>query len=174
MIATKLGHSDVATQSTFVDAFEGAQEIADIGPQSFGRVDMDFANPVTIIIARPFVLGVTDGRMRSNDMVVAEPFIGVAPCLWSRKTVHVRFQHFLRRMMHHPQSHLPAFTTHRPDNRRAIIIKGAVPALLVGSTARRILGVGVFLAFFPPHSETSHQFQFVDQVAAPLVGPLRH
>jgi hypothetical protein len=37
---------------------------------------MNFANAVAIIITGPFFIGVTDGRVRPNDMIVSRPFIG--------------------------------------------------------------------------------------------------
>ena len=53
-------------------------------------------------------------------------------------------------------STLPA---HRPDDGRPIIVIRAVASPLVGSAPRRIKRIAVFVAFFPPRSETSHRFR---------------
>jgi hypothetical protein len=78
MISAELSHSDVPTQKTFVDTFEWAQEIAYIGPHAFDRIDMHFSDSVAIIVSSPFVLCVADRGMRTDNVVVAEPLIGVA------------------------------------------------------------------------------------------------
>ena len=61
-------------------------------------------------------------------------------------------------MLAHAQTALPTFPTDGPDDGRAIILIGPVASPLVGAAARRIKRVAVFVAFFPPRSETSHRF----------------
>ena len=60
-ITSELSHSDIAGEKVFVNPLEGAQEIADIGPHPFDGVDVDFPNPITVIISGPFTKAVADG-----------------------------------------------------------------------------------------------------------------
>ena len=58
-----------------MNTFERAQEITNIGPQSFGGVAVNFANAIAIIIARPFTRAMGNGRVRADDMVIALIFV---------------------------------------------------------------------------------------------------
>jgi len=50
-----------------MDTFERTQEIAHIGPQPFGGVAVNFAETVTIVIARPFMLPMTHAVALTRD-----------------------------------------------------------------------------------------------------------
>jgi hypothetical protein len=39
-------------------------------PHAFGGVAVHLTNPITVIIARPLLLPMTNGRMRAEDMIV--------------------------------------------------------------------------------------------------------
>ena len=56
-------------------AFEGTQKIADIRPESFDGVDVDFKK--AIVIADQFVRLVTDCRVRSDQVAIVGPVIDV-------------------------------------------------------------------------------------------------
>ena len=90
-----------------MDTFEQMQVIAHIGPQTIDGVHMNFAVPVSVIIARPSEGGVTDRRMRAAHMMVTGPFIRMAVSHLHRKAVRVLLQHRLRGVMNHPQAHVP-------------------------------------------------------------------
>ena len=53
------------------------QKVAHGCPQAFNRVNMDFANPITVIISCPFILGVAYGTVRTFQTVVTLPFISI-------------------------------------------------------------------------------------------------
>lgn len=70
-VATELGHSDIATQETFIDALERSQKDTHVRPHSFAGVDVNFADAVAIIIPRPFIFRMMDSGMRPNNVIVA-------------------------------------------------------------------------------------------------------
>jgi hypothetical protein len=98
------------------------------------------------------------------------PFIGVDDSPGLGKGVDLFFQSGSVGMMDDPQADLPTLTAHRTNDRRAVILIGAVAALFVGSAAGWILWIGVILTFFPPRSETFHPFQSVHPVSGSGVG----
>jgi len=61
-------------------------------------------------------------------------------------------------MLAHTQPALPTLPADGADDGWTIILIGAVPSSFVGAAVRRIARVAVFVAFLPPHSETSHRF----------------
>ncbi len=66
-IATELGHRDIATEETFVDAFERAQKSPHIRPHAFEGVDVNFPNTIAVIIPCPFMFTVIHGGMRTDQ-----------------------------------------------------------------------------------------------------------
>ncbi len=142
-----------------MDTFEWSQEIPHIGPHAFGRVAMDFANAITVIISCILMGTVRDTGVCPNDVVVTRRLIGVDAGFGLRKAMHLRFQGFSRRVRDDSQADLPAVPADRPDNRWPVIGVGAPSALVIGSKAGRIERIGVLASFFPPHSETSRRFQ---------------
>jgi hypothetical protein len=74
--------------------FERTQVISDIRPHAFGSVRVNFSNAVSVTITCPFVFGMTNGQVLSNDVVVRFPFIGIASRLLQDKAMNVRFQRF--------------------------------------------------------------------------------
>src|SRR3989304_3692477 len=77
-------------------------------------------------------------------------------------------------MLGHAQTYLAALSSNCADNRRTIILIGAVPFLFIGTWSRGIGRIAVFFAFFPPHSETSHLFQSPHRVVGYSVGGESH
>src|SRR5438046_5407362 len=75
---------------------------------------------------------------------------------------------------HHPQPNLAAETTHCPQNRRTVIGEGSTSTSFVSPSARRVGGVEVLNALFPPHSETSRRFQSQGQAKGSPVGAVGH
>lgn len=142
---------------------EWSQIISHPGPQSFYRIDVYFSYPISIIISRPFSLSVIYCRVLTINPLIASPFIRIAARFLLRTLMNVLLKRFTVGPLDHPQTTLAACAPYGPDYRRAIIFIVAVPALLVCSTSRRICWIAVFFAFFPPHSETSHQSQYQNQ-----------
>lgn len=60
-----------------MDTSKRTEEIPHGRPHTLSRVGMNFTDAVAIIISGPFFVGVTDGGVGSDDMVVSLPFIGV-------------------------------------------------------------------------------------------------
>lgn len=135
---------------------------------------MNFANTVAIIIAGPFLVGVTDGAVGPDNMVVALPFISIDLSSDQGEGVDVVFQGFTVGVMDNSQANLARFSAYCPDNRGAVVIIGAVTNLFIGSAARWISRVRMILTFFPPRSETFHPFQFGYHLKGAAVGVVGH
>src|SRR5262249_9201626 len=150
-------HRQIVLQILLVYAPKGAQEIAHRGPQPFNRVGMHLTDTIAIVVPRPLLLAVADGEVRTGNAVVALPLIGVAAPLRAGVALDVSAQRAPIGLFAHPQTTVPGATSHCSHHRRPIILIGAMPAPLVGPAAGGIVGVGVRLAFFPPHSETSRR-----------------
>lgn len=148
-------HGQIVGQILFVDSAKGAQKVAGGGPQAFDGVGMDLSNAIAIIVACPLFLPVTPGGMRTFDPVGALPFIGITSGVSFGVPMDVLLQRLAIRMVPYAQATLPTAASHGADNGRPIVVVRAMPPLLVGATPRRIKRIGVFLAFFPPRSETS-------------------
>ncbi len=142
-----------------MNTFERAQEITDICPHTFGGVAMNFANPITIIIAYPFASAMGNSSVGPDDMVITLVFIGEDVRPDQRKLMDMLDQGLPLSIHCHPQADLPTFSTNRPDNGRAVIGIGATPTPLVGPATRRVIQVKVFIPLFPPHSETFRRSQ---------------
>jgi len=120
---------------------------------------MDLPDAVTVVIAGPLLVTVADGGMGANDMIVALPFIRMDGRPSLGEAVDVFFQGLLVGVMNQPQPHLPTFAANRAHNRGSVIIVSAMTALFIGPWTGRVVRTAVIVTFFPPHSETSRQFQ---------------
>ncbi len=76
-IGDSLKQRDIAREIGFVDAAKRAQECAQCCAPAFTRVAVDFASPIAVIIACPFVDTVTHGSIDRMHIVIARPFVGV-------------------------------------------------------------------------------------------------
>src|SRR5713101_6628636 len=153
---------------------KGPQKVSHPCPHAFRGIDMHFAHPVAVIISRPLVAPVRHRRMRACQLGVAAPFVSVDVGVLTGKPPHMRPQGALVGALHHPQPHLPTLTPHCAHHGGAVIVVGAVAALFVRPPPRRIRWVGVLLAFFPPHSETSRRFPCGRRVREWWVAAVRH
>jgi hypothetical protein len=152
-------HRQIAFQILFMNTAKGPQKITCRRPQTFDSIGMNFAHAITIVISRPLVLAVTDCAVCPLDSLVALPFIGVTLGRLLGKLMHVLPQSLTVCRRTDSAAALPTLSPNGADNRWSIIVIGAVPALLVSSATRRIIGIRVLFAFFPPRSETSRPFQ---------------
>jgi len=151
-------HSQIAVQVFFVDTAKRAQKIACGRPQPFDGVGMHFPDAIPILIAGPFLLAVPHRVMSPFDAVVALPLIRITGGACLSVAVDVFLQRLAIGMLAHAQSTLPTLPADGADDGRTIVLIGPVPTAFVGAAARRIARVAVFVAFFPPRSETSPRF----------------
>ena len=151
-----------------------AEEIAHRGPHAFSGIDVYLANAIPVIITSPFMFAVADSGMRANDVVVAQPFVGIDLNAGQCERMDVMFEGFLVGVMNHPQTNVATLATNRPHNWRTIIVIGAMAALFVGPTSGRIIRIGMILTFFPPHSGTFRLFQSVHRTMALGVDDVLH
>src|SRR5712692_2271423 len=154
-------HRQIVFQPLLVNAAKRSQKVARRRPQAFDCVDMNLSHSISIIISRPLFLAVTHRAGCALDAVVALPFSGVTGGLLLGVPRHVLLQRLAIGRVAHAQATLPPLPAHRPDDGRSIIFIRAVSTPLVGSAPRRIKRIAVFFTFFPPRSETSHQFQYL-------------
>src|SRR5690606_20063477 len=91
-IASEFTQGNVASQVLLMNPFERTNEVAHIGPPPFGGVAVDFTEAVPIVIARPFMLTMTDAVALTSDAVVALVFIGVDNRLAQGKAVRMGTQ----------------------------------------------------------------------------------
>lgn len=143
-------HRQIVFQMLLMHSAKGPQEISRRGPQPLDGIDMNLADSIAIIIARPFVLTMTDRAVGALDLVGAQPFIRVTSGSLLRVAMHVLLQSLAVRMLANSQAALPAPSAKSADHRRAMIVVSSVPTLLVRSPPGRIIGIGVLVAFFPP------------------------
>src|SRR5215210_3872807 len=155
MVDVELAHGDVPAQVTLMHPAERPQEVTYARPQPFDGVGVDFAHPVAIVVARPLLPPVRDGRMRPRHVVVPTPLVGADARARTGEPLDVPRQGRAVRPLHHPQADLAAAAPDCADYRRAVVLISPMPPPLVSPPARRVGRVGVFFAFPPPHSETS-------------------
>lgn len=144
-------HHDVARQKPLTDATEQAKEIAAPGPNAFHRVGMDFANAITVIIARPLApVGCMANRLVTTasgaEVLIGRPVIGVDDRVGARMGDHERFQCGPISVLTDPEADLAAVATDNADNRGTIALPRPVAARLIGSAAWWVEHLGVFAA----------------------------
>lgn len=140
-------------------AAKRAQKVTYGSPTAFAGVGVDFADAVAVIVTCPFVLPVTNRGVRARHILIAAPFVGVTHRGSLRRRRDVLLQGWLVGMRNDGQPYLPTLTPKGPDDRRTIILIGAMTFAFIGATTRWIVGVEMRFAFFPPRSETSPRFQ---------------
>src|SRR5215207_9722310 len=144
-------------QVLLVHPAEGPQEVARRRPQPLDGVGVHLSHPVAVLVSRPLALPMADGAASPLDPVIAAPFIRVTSGPRPSGAVHVPPQRRPVRMPADPQPALPASSPDSADHRRPVVVVGAVAAPLVGTPPRRVVRIGVLVAFFPPRSETSRR-----------------
>jgi hypothetical protein len=147
-----LKHRNIANQKPFAQTTKHAQEIAAACPNALDRVGMDFANAITIIIARPFALSwrMANGLMGSStggEMVIGRPFIGVDDRIITRMAEHEGLQCGSIRVFTHLEADVTTAASDDTDNWGTIALPSSVATRLIGSPARWVERVGVFAAF---------------------------
>ena len=151
---------DVQVEIGFMHAAKRAQERAERRPRSFTTVAMDFAYAITIVIACPFSLSVTDRFVLRVDIGVVCAFVGKQQRAVGRqagfnnlsagRTVGVG---------NHPIAAFATFAADNANNGWTVIGIRAPTSLLIGAAARWIGWVGMRGAFFPPRSDTVHRLR---------------
>jgi hypothetical protein len=145
----------VQMQVLLVDPPEGAQ----VGPQRCARpftgVVVHFTSAITIIIPCPLMDAMADRRMGWMTSPVTLPLISIEPRAPRRNVLgDQRCAGTRVGMVAYPPALLPRLTRDDTDDGGPIIGIGAVPLPLVGTPPRRISGVEMGRACFPPRSDT--------------------
>src|SRR6266545_4656886 len=115
-------HHDVARQKPLTDATEQAKGVSAPGPNAFHRVVMDFANAITVIIARPLAMS----RCMANclvttasggEVLIGRPFIGVDDRVGARMGDHEGFQCGPISVVTDPKADMATAAPDNSDNR---------------------------------------------------------
>ena len=129
---------------------------------------MDLIGPV--LVSRPLPRGVADRCMPPGHLgqpIVRRPFVGVDQ---HRRPGHLPDERPERRAVgpvHYPEPEEPRFAAHYPGDRGTVVGLRAVPRPSVGAAPRRVGGVGMRDAYFPPRSGTSRRPRPPGRPAAP-------
>ena len=155
-------HGAVGGEVLFADASEGAEEIAESGPEAFDGVVVDFVDAVAIEVfgPDPFARCVADGDVGAvvlGDAGIARPFVGVHGALRRGRVGDERGQRWAVGRVADAKSDVSGVTSDHAEHGRPIVFPVAVASRLVGSAAGRVVGMGMRNAFFPPHFDTSRR-----------------
>src|SRR4051794_24689442 len=150
---TPLKDRHVMMQVRFTHPPKRTQKIAQPCPDALHRIVVDLAHPITILIPCPLPLArrVTDLLEATpvlRQMVIGMPLISVHRAAFAGMNFDKSLQRLAVTMVAHVQAHLPAFASHDPGYRRAVVVPRTVPSDFIRTTARRILRFVVFLALF--------------------------
>ncbi len=77
MVEGPFAERKILAEIDFMHAAKRASEITDTGPPAFERVHMHFAQPIAIVVPRPFFRAMVDPYVDACNVVVALPIIGV-------------------------------------------------------------------------------------------------
>jgi hypothetical protein len=113
---------------------------------------VDLAVAIPILIARPLVHAMTDGRMRRMAATIAGPLIGIQPRMaWDIGDDQVVTGPRVR-VITHPEAVLTRLPRDHTQNRWTIVGIGPMPLALVRASSWRVMGVAMSGAVFPPGS----------------------
>ena len=152
-------HGAVSGEVFFADAPERAEEVAKSGPEAFHGVVVDFVDAVAVEVFGPDALArcVADGAMRAvvlGDAGIARPFIGVDGALRYGRVFDEPETGLAIGRFTDAEATASRVAADRPEHGRTIVFPGAVAADFVGAATGRVVGEGMWNAFFPPHFET--------------------
>src|SRR5215216_1997032 len=158
----------------FMHPAKDAQVIPQPCASAFTAVAMHLPHAITIVIACPFTPPtagppVAHGRVLKLEFClnfgVALPFVSIehARPLMGRRFNYLQASYSVSRVPDEV-AHQPARAPLDREDRRAVCRIGAVPAPFVGAPARRVSGVAMWSAFFPPRSGTTRRLPARRQV----------
>ena len=131
-------------------AAEWPQEGAQRGTCPFTGVAMNLAHTIAIVIARPFVLTVIDGRMRQLQAMVTAILVRIDD---RRVCWHGFGQNALTgglvTVTNHPAALFATLAADDMNDRRPVVVVGAMARLFIGAAAGRIGWVAMRRTFFP-------------------------
>ncbi len=165
---------DIARQISLVNSAIRSQEITQTRPAAFVRVDMDFPNAISIVIACIFILSMTDCVAHALYAIVTIVFIRVERRFRSGKVLDKWTQAIAFCIWHHLHPHLSRFAPNHCAYRRPIIRIRASATPFIGPFSRWILRIAVPVSFFPQRSGTFRRFRLPDRSRVRSLVPARH
>src|SRR6266511_2260468 len=147
----------IEMQVLLMNTAEGAQVSTERRTCPFTSIAVDLALAITIIIPRPLVHAVADGRMAPMTAAIALPLIGIKPraarcnIFGNQRLTGPRI-----RVVTHPEALLTRLPRDHTDDRGAIVGIGAMPFPFIGAPTGWIGGIQMRGAFFPRRSGTVH------------------
>jgi hypothetical protein len=152
------GHIEM--QVPLMDPAESSQVGPKRGAGPLTGIAMRLATAITIIIPRPLMLAVADGRVAGMAPAIALPLIGVQQGAVHRNVLRNQGPAGMRiGAVTDPPALLPRLTGEDTDDGRAIIRIGPVPFPFIGAPPGRIGGVSMGGAFFPQRSGTARRLR---------------
>jgi hypothetical protein len=123
-------------------AAERPQEGAQACASALTTVAMHFSHTIAIVIARPLVLSVIDRRVRQVQPMVTAVLIRIDDRGISRHgfTQNTLAGGFIT-VADYPAALFAGLATDDMNDRRSVIVIGAMPWLLIGPPPRRIIGI---------------------------------
>jgi hypothetical protein len=114
---------------------------------------VDLAHTIAIVITRPLVLSMIDGRVLRRDSMVASVLVRIDDCpigrdCFGQNAMTCR----LVAVTDHPAALFARLAADDMNDRRAVVVIGAMPRLLIRAAAGWIVWVAMRVAFFPPRS----------------------
>ena len=174
MVDCQLMNGGIAGQIVFMNTSKRTQKIAQTSPPTFIGVYVHFADTISIVIARPFILSMTDSMAYALQAIVTIVFIGVERGFRLGETLHKRAKCLALGILHHTNTHLARFSTNYGTYWWTIIFVRAASTSFVRSTSRRILWVPVPFSFFPQRSGTFRRFRPPDRSRVRSFVRVRH
>ena len=144
-------------QILLVYSSKGSQIRSQRCPCPFTGIAMDLAEPIPISIPCPLMHAVTDRRVGWMAAPIALPLIGIKPRAAHGDVVgNPGVARTPIRVIADPEALFTRLPRHHTEDRGTIVGVGAVPFPLIGPPPRRVGGIGMGRAFFPPRSDTTH------------------
>ena len=151
MVDPKLTDRHITGKILLMYTPEDPQKVAHTRPESLNRVRVHLPDPIAVVIARPLALTMADRLAMAFNPVVALPLIGVDKGSWLSRGMNMPAQTGSVGAFEHPKTHRSALAPERADNRRTVVVVGAVAPALVGPSAGRIVWIIMALAFSPAY-----------------------
>jgi hypothetical protein len=152
------GHIEM--QAQLMDPAESPQVCPKRGAGPLTGIAMHLTTAITIIIPRPLMPAVADGRVAWLAPAIALPLIGVEQGAVHRNVLRDQGPAGMRiGVVTDPPALLPRVTGDDTDDGRTIIRIGPVPFPFIGAPPGWIGGVPMGGAFFPQRSGTARRLR---------------
>lgn len=117
--------------------------------RTLAGVAVDFAYAIAVVVTRLLVLGVADREVCRPALIARRFVAGAGRIRWQQRLQHA-LAAFLVRGIEHPHAYLAGLPTDDLEDRRAVVRVRAASRTVIAAPPRRVVGVGMGVAFPPP------------------------